>query len=96
MSQPGSLVFADQTNTEHLRKHALHACSAVLGLTTAHTSLMPHFQVGVDKEQQPPPPGVLKPLPRCSSSSELLVGQKVRSKCTQMQTAHAQDVQGVQ
>ncbi|KAF6260198.1 trypsin family [Scenedesmus sp. NREL 46B-D3] len=35
------------------------------------------LQMGVDADKNPPPPGVLKALPRCSNSSDLLVGQKL-------------------
>jgi hypothetical protein len=37
-------------------------------------------QVGVDSDKNPPPPGMMKALPRCSASSDLLVGQKVRAR----------------
>lgn len=35
------------------------------------------LQIGVDADKNAPPEGMLKALPRCSSSSDLLVGQKL-------------------
>jgi hypothetical protein len=40
------------------------------------------MQVTTDADKNPPPPGMLKALPRCSNSSDLLVGQKVRDSCS--------------
>lgn len=49
------------------QRHALRLCL-----------LLPSLQIGTDADKQPPPPTVLKPLSRCSASSELMVGQKAR------------------
>jgi hypothetical protein len=45
------------------------------------------MQIGVDADKNPPPPGMMKALPRCSNSSDLLVGQKVSACNKDFRTA---------
>lgn len=44
-------------------------------------------QVGLDGDKLAPPPSLLKPLNLCSSSADLLVGQKVRGRSLWARTA---------